>query len=69
MGPIDSQPHCGPVVTSAPTPAKITLVSERFIALHMMLVKISPDAPTSEPAMISIVLGRTNPAAAAARPE
>jgi len=39
------------------------------MALHMMFVRISPDAPTREPAMIRTLLFRTKPVAAAARPE
>jgi hypothetical protein len=35
----------------------------------MMLVRISPDAPTSDPAMMSTLLFSTNPVAAAASPE
>jgi hypothetical protein len=46
-----------------------TFVSERFIALHMMLVRITPDAPTRDPAIISTVLLMTKPVAAAAKPE
>jgi hypothetical protein len=45
------------------------LASDRFMALHMMFVRISPDAPTSEPAMIRTLLSSTKPVAAAARPE
>ncbi len=59
------------VAVSAPgcmTPNR-TLASDRFMALHMMLVRISPEAPTSEPAMISTLLSITKPVAAAARPE
>ena len=39
------------------------------MALHMILVRINPDAPTSDPAMISTLLSITNPVAAAASPE
>ena len=46
-----------------------TLTSERFIALHMMRVRMSPDAPTSEPVMIRMLLLSTNPVEAAASPE
>ncbi len=48
---------------------KRTLASDRFMALHMMLVRMMPEAPTSEPAMIRTVLLITKPVAAAARPE
>ena len=53
----------------APNAPKITLNSERFIARHMMLVRMIPDAPTSEPLMISTWLPSTKPVAQAARPE
>ena len=52
-----------------PMVENITLTSERFIALHMIIVRMMPDAPTSEPLMISTVLLITKPVAAAARPE
>ena len=39
------------------------------MARHMMPVRMIPEAPTSEPAMMSMVLARTNPVAAAASPE
>jgi hypothetical protein len=39
-----------------------------FMALHMMLVRMIPEAPTREPAMIRPLLLRTKPVAAAARP-
>ncbi len=58
-----------PPVASSPNVAKRTLASERFIALHMMRVRMRPDAPTSEPAMISRLFSRTNPVAHAATPE
>jgi len=46
-----------------------TLPSERFIALHMMRVRINPDAPTKAPATTSSGLLITKPLAAAATPE
>ena len=54
---------------SVPKAPKATFPSDRFIALHMSWVRISPAAPTSDPAMISIMLPSTNPVAAAASPE
>ena len=39
------------------------------MARHMICVKISPEAPTSDPAIISTLLSSTKPVAAAARPE
>ena len=48
---------------------KIILVIERFIALHIILVSINPDAPTNAPQIMSMLLDRTKPVAAAARPE
>ena len=39
------------------------------MALHMMLVRIRPDAPTSRPVTIRMVLATARPAAQAATPE
>jgi hypothetical protein len=55
-------------VVTVPPPVS-TLPSERFIALHMICVRMKPDAPTSEPVMMSALLSSTKPVAAAARPE
>ena len=46
-----------------------TFISERFIALHMIRVRIKPEAPTSEPVMMRMLLSSTNPVEAAASPE
>jgi hypothetical protein len=46
-----------------------TFPRDRFIAMHMIRVRMIPDAPTSEPAMIRTLLSRTNPVAAPASPE
>ena len=54
---------------AAPKPENSTLVSDRFIALHMIDVSTMPLAPTSAPVMISRLLEITKPAAHAARPE
>jgi hypothetical protein len=45
------------------------LKNERFIALHMMYERMAPELPTSEPAMISMLLFRLKPMPAAAQPE
>jgi len=47
----------------------ITEMKERFIALHMMYERIAPEEPTSDPAMISMLLLSENPIPAAAQPE
>ena len=47
----------------------MTFANERFIPLHMMFVKMRPDAPTSDPLIISPLFIKTNPVAAAATPE
>ena len=52
-----------------PTDPKIILAIERFIALHIIRVSINPDAPTNAPQIMSMLLDRTKPVAAAARPE
>jgi hypothetical protein len=44
------------------------LITERFIASAMSLVRIAPDAPTRAPAMMSTGLSMTNPAIATAVP-
>ena len=62
-------PPAAALVASPPKPPRITLKNERFIALHMMKLRIAPDEPTSEPAMISIGLFSEKPMPAAAQPE
>ena len=37
--------------------------------MHMICVRMSPEAPTSDPAMMRMLLPRTKPVAAAANPE
>ena len=54
---------------TAPKPLNSTLAKDRFMALHMMLVRMMPAAPTSEPETISTLLLMAKPAAHAARPE
>ena len=54
---------------AAPKPLNRTLPNDRFIALHMMLVRMMPLAPTSAPVMMSRLLRITKPAAQAANPE
>ena len=46
-----------------------TLTSDRFIALHMIFVRMMPDAPTRDPVIIRMLLFKTNPVEAAAKPE
>ena len=52
-----------------PKPETRTLIKVRFIALHMMTVRMRPEAPTRQPATTSTLLLMTKPAAQAARPE
>ena len=47
----------------------MTLVSDLFIPLHIIFVSISPDAPTSAPAIINPLFIKTKPVAEAAIPE
>jgi hypothetical protein len=54
---------------SSPKPEKKTLPSERFIATHMICVRMRPEAPTSAPLMIRTLLASTKPVIAAAMPE
>ena len=53
----------------APKALKSTATRVRFIAFTMMLVRISPEAPTSAPEMIKAFDSMTKPAAAAATPD
>ena len=53
----------------APKAPNSTLVSDRFIALHMIWLRMMPDDPTSAPAMISTSLLITKPVMPAAMPE
>ena len=52
-----------------PKDLKRTSGKVRFIALHIMKVKISPDAPTREPATMRTEFPMMNPVNAAAIPE
>ena len=54
---------------AAPKAPKSTFPSDRFMASHMILVRMIPDAPTSDPLITSASLSSTKPAAQAARPE
>ena len=56
------------VSSTAPKAPKSTLRNERFIARHMMIERIRPEAPSSAPATISSLLLSTRPSAAAERP-
>ena len=51
-----------------PNAPKSTFVNERFIALHMITDRMSPDDPSSAPAMMSSLFSSTKPMATAARP-
>ena len=55
--------------TFGPIAPVSTFPNDRFIALHMIRVRIRPDAPTKDPVMIKTLFSRTNPVEAAARPE
>ena len=56
-------------VATAPKPLNSTLARERFMALHMMLVRMMPAAPTSDPETMRMLLLMAKPAAQAASPE
>ena len=58
-----------PDESATPNPPNMTFASDLFMARVMILVSMSPDAPTSEPAMMSMLFSSANPAAAAAIPE
>ena len=53
----------------APNPLNNTFPRDLFIALHIILVRIIPLAPTRDPATINRLFCMTNPAAQAAIPE
>jgi len=55
-------------LSPVPNPPRMMLVSDRFIASAMSLVRMLPDAPTSAPATISAQFPITNPAIATAVP-
>jgi len=40
---------------------KMTLLRERFMALHMMYERMAPDEPIREPTMVSIGLASMKP--------
>ncbi len=58
-----------PAAGAEPKPENNTFASERFIALHMMAVRMRPLVPTRQPATMSTLFSITKPAAHAARPE
>ena len=58
----------GAETCSWPKAPNSTLVNERFMAFDMLTERMKPDAPSSAPAMISSLLLRTNPMAAAESP-
>ena len=58
----------GRVPSPPPKPPTMMLMTERFMASAMSLVRIAPDAPTRAPAMIRTGLSMTKPAIAAAVP-
>ncbi len=59
----------GPLLSPVPKPPKTTFQMERFMALHMIMVKMMPEAPTSEPETISTGELMVKPAKAPAMPE
>ena len=62
-------PASAPAASSPPPkPPIMMLMTERFIASAMSLVRIAPDAPTRAPAMIRTGLSMTKPAIATAVP-
>ena len=57
------------VASTFPKALNSTLPSDRFIPLHMILVRNIPDAPTRQPLTINAWFCKTKPVAAAAIPE
>jgi len=50
-------------------PPKITVAMSRFMALHMMVVRIAPEKPTKAPTEVNIGSLSKNPSAQSAQPE
>ena len=61
-------PPMATAVSPVPNPPTMMLVSDRFIASAISLVRMLPEAPTSAPATISAQFPMTNPAIATAVP-
>ena len=57
------------VPPSEPKPPAMTLRKCRFIARHMIELRIAPEEPTSAPVTISRSFESMKPVAAAAQPE
>ncbi len=57
-----------PTASTAPNAPNSTLRKERFIARHMMIARMIPDAPSRAPATIRSLFSSTMPRAAADRP-
>ncbi len=55
-------------VCTCPNAPNITLVNERFMALHMITERMKPEEPSSAPATTSTLLLSTNPSSAAEKP-
>ncbi len=53
---------------AAPKPPNSTLLNDRFIARHMMIDRMSPEAPSSAPATMSSLFSSTKPIADAESP-
>ena len=51
-----------------PKAPNITLVNDRFMALHMITERMKPDEPSSAPATTSTLLLSTKPSSAAESP-
>ena len=55
--------------SGTPIAPNITFAKDLFIPLHIIFVRMRPEAPTNAPAMINPLFIRTNPVAEAATPE
>ena len=55
--------------SAVPKPPNTTFKMDRFIARHMLMERIAPEAPTSAPVTMSRSFASMKPAAAAAQPE
>src|ERR1700712_4258125 len=62
-------PTAAPAGAPPPNAPNNTFANERFIALDIAIDSRNPDAPSSEPQMMRMLLPSANPVAAAARPQ
>ena len=55
--------------SNVPYPPRITFAMSRFMASHIIYVRIPPENPIKDPTLVIRALSRRNPSAASAHPE